>query len=147
MDAWPSNLYAVTLFVADVQRSKEWYRKAFGLPVHYEDDDSVVFDLNDTMINLLKAPAAARDLPGADDAGRQQQSGTRFELTILVDDVDAKHEELAAAGIEFDVEPTDRPWALRTGNFRDPDGHVWEIAHKIPGMAPPGRRNAPNPSR
>ena len=26
----------------------------------------------------------------------------------------------------------DRPWGLRTATFTDPDGHIWEVAAKIP---------------
>jgi predicted acylesterase/phospholipase RssA len=69
------------------------------------------------------------------------------KLDLIARGYELTDDELTAAGIEFVMEPTDRPWALRTANFHDPDGHVWEIAHKIPGMAPPGRRDAPNPSR
>jgi len=24
--------------------------------------------------------------------------------------------------------PIDRPWGIRTASFRDPGGHIWEIA-------------------
>jgi uncharacterized glyoxalase superfamily protein PhnB len=24
--------------------------------------------------------------------------------------------------------PMDRPWGIRTASFRDPGGHIWEIA-------------------
>ncbi|MDQ3782600.1 MAG: VOC family protein, partial [Actinomycetota bacterium] len=24
--------------------------------------------------------------------------------------------------------PVDRPWGVRTASFRDPAGHIWEIA-------------------
>jgi lactoylglutathione lyase len=23
----------------------------------------------------------------------------------------------------------DRPWGIRTASFRDPGGHIWEVAH------------------
>src|SRR5206468_12511116 len=28
--------------------------------------------------------------------------------------------------------PIDRPWGMRTAAFADPDGHIWEVAAKIP---------------
>jgi uncharacterized glyoxalase superfamily protein PhnB len=28
--------------------------------------------------------------------------------------------------------PMNRPWGIRTAAFTDPDGHIWEVAGKIP---------------
>jgi uncharacterized glyoxalase superfamily protein PhnB len=55
--------------------------------------------------------------------------GSRFVFTLEVDDVDAKAAELTARGVELLNGPMDRPWGPRTASFRDPAGHVWEIAH------------------
>ena len=52
----------------------------------------------------------------------------RFQLTIEVDDVDATCAELAERGVELLNGPIDRPWGVRTASFRDPGGHIWEIA-------------------
>jgi uncharacterized glyoxalase superfamily protein PhnB len=56
-------------------------------------------------------------------------AGSRFQFTIGVDDVDAKCAELATRGVELLNGPIDRPWGIRTASFRDPGGHIWEIAH------------------
>jgi uncharacterized glyoxalase superfamily protein PhnB len=29
----------------------------------------------------------------------------------------------------------DREWGMRTAAFADPDGHIWEVAAKIPAAA------------
>lgn len=47
----PSGLAAVTLFVEDLAAAREFYGRAFDLPVHFQDDNSVVFKLGDTLIN------------------------------------------------------------------------------------------------
>lgn len=49
---------AVTLFVEDLETAKSFYERVFGLPVHFEDDDSAVFRFGSTLINLLKITAA-----------------------------------------------------------------------------------------
>jgi uncharacterized glyoxalase superfamily protein PhnB len=49
-----------------------------------------------------------------------------------VDDTDAACERLRSRGVELLNGPIDRPWGLRTAAFADPDGHIWEIASKIP---------------
>jgi uncharacterized glyoxalase superfamily protein PhnB len=41
-------------------------------------------------------------------------------------------ERLAAHGVELLNGPIDRAWGLRTAAFADPDGHIWELAAKIP---------------
>ncbi len=48
--AWPTGIGAITLFVEDVPAAKEFYRAVFGLPVHFEDDVSVVFKFGETLV-------------------------------------------------------------------------------------------------
>ncbi len=127
MDPWPSGIGAVTLFVDDLEAAKRFYREVFGLPVKFEDDDSAVFDFGNTIINLLKATAARELIEPAPVASRE--SGSRLQLTIEVDDVDGMCAELAARGVELLNGPMARPWGVRTASFRDPGGHIWEIAH------------------
>ena len=48
---------------------------------------------------------------------------------MLEDDVDATVDELKSRGVELLSGPMDRPWGTRTASFRDPGGHIWEVAH------------------
>ena len=122
---------AITLFVDDPRQAKAFYERAFDAPLVYEDDDSAAFAFEGTIVNLLATPAA-RDLvaPGL-VAGREQ--GSRCQLTIWVDDADEVCAELATRGVTLLNGPIDRAWGVRTACFADPDGHVWEIAQKLPG--------------
>ncbi|HET9558836.1 MAG TPA: VOC family protein [Actinomycetota bacterium] len=126
MDAWPKGIGAITLFVEDLEAAKRFYQEVFGLPVAFEDDHSAVFGFGDTIVNLLKTTAAPELIEPAVVATRE--AGSRLQLTIEVDDVDAMCEELAARGVELLNGPIDRPWGVRTASFRDPGGHIWEIA-------------------
>ena len=123
---WPKGISAITLFVEDLAATKQFYRDVFGLPVHYEDDDSAVFNFGNTLINLLKATEAQELIAPAVVADRE--AGSRVQLTIDVDNVDAMCAELARRGVELLNGPMDRPWGIRTASFRDPGGHIWEIA-------------------
>jgi catechol 2,3-dioxygenase-like lactoylglutathione lyase family enzyme len=125
----PKRIDAITLFVEDLERARLFYEKVFGLPVFYEDDNSAVFRFDNTLINLLQI-SAARDLiePGV-VAG--PGVGSRFQLTIPVDDVDAACAELAARGVELLNGPMNRPWGIRTASFADPGGHIWEFAQPL----------------
>jgi lactoylglutathione lyase len=82
------------------------------------------------IVNLLAIPAA-HDLiaPGA---VADMDTGSRFQLTIRVEDADAVCTELARRGVELLNGPLDREWGTRTASFTDPDGHIWEIAPKLP---------------
>ena len=124
--SWPSGISNVTLFVEDLAAARQFYMDVFGLPVAFEDDESTVFDFGTSTINLLKSSAAGELIEPAVVAG--PESGSRFVFTIPVDDVDAMCEELAARGVELLNGPMDRPWGVRTAAFRDPGGHIWEIA-------------------
>jgi catechol 2,3-dioxygenase-like lactoylglutathione lyase family enzyme len=124
--SWPTGIFAITLFVEDLQAGKQFYLQVFGLPVEYEDDNSVVFKFGNTLINLLKTTAARELVEPAKVANRE--AGSRFVFTIHVDNVDAMCAELTARGVELLNGPMDRPWGIRTASFIDPDGHIWEIA-------------------
>jgi lactoylglutathione lyase len=121
---------AITLFVEDPRRSQSFYEEVFALPVIWEDEDSAVFRFENTLVNLLKM-SAARDLiePGS---VASREAGSRFQLTIWVDDADAVSAELAKRGVELLNGPMNREWGVRTASFTDPDGHIWEIAQKLP---------------
>jgi catechol 2,3-dioxygenase-like lactoylglutathione lyase family enzyme len=120
---------AITMFVDDPKRSKEFYERVFGASAIYEDGNSVAFEFENLIVNLLVERAAPELIEPTPVAGRE--AGERFQLTIWVEDADAVVEQLRSAGVELLNGPIDRPWGLRTAAFADPDGHVWEVAAKI----------------
>jgi catechol 2,3-dioxygenase-like lactoylglutathione lyase family enzyme len=126
MGTWPGSISAITLFAEDLAATKRFYVEVFDLPVHYEDDVSAVFKFGDTLINLL----AVSEAPGLIAPGvvASPEAGARFQFTLPVDDVDAMCAELRRRGVELLNGPMDRAWGIRTASFRDPAGHIWEIA-------------------
>jgi lactoylglutathione lyase len=126
VESWPSGIGAITLFVEDLDAAKRFYGEVFSLPVTFEDDDSAVFDFGNTVLNLLRVEAADELIAPAPVASAAH--GTRMQFTIEVDDVDALCAELVGRGVELLNGPMDRPWGIRTASFRDPAGHIWEIA-------------------
>ncbi|MFD7709765.1 VOC family protein [Streptomyces sp. NPDC059785] len=123
---WPGKISAITLFVEDLEATKRFYREVFRLPVTYEDDNSAVFDFRNTIINLLRSTAAHELISPARVAA--PDAGSRLQLTLPVDDLDAMCKELTTRGVTLLNGPMDRPWGIRTASFRDPGGHIWEIA-------------------
>jgi lactoylglutathione lyase len=123
---WPGEIAALTLFVEDLTEAKQFYLDVFRLPIHFEDENSCVFRFGQTLVNLLQTSEAHSlvDPARVADSG----SGVRFQFTLGVDDVDGMCEELKARGVELLNGPMNRPWGIRTASFRDPGGHIWEIA-------------------
>jgi catechol 2,3-dioxygenase-like lactoylglutathione lyase family enzyme len=121
---------AITMFVEDRQRSKSFYEKVFDVAAIHEDEDAVAFKFENMIVNLLEL-RAADDLidPGSVARG---EAGSRFQLTIWVEDVDAVCAELEPRGITLLNGPMNREWGVRTASFTDPDGHIWEVAANIP---------------
>ena len=130
MSASLKSVGAITLFVEDARRSQTFYEQVFDLPAIWEDEDSAVFRFENTIVNLLKM-SAAHDLIEPGSVG-SREAGSRFQLTIWVDDADAVSAELAKHGVELLNGPMNREWGVRTASFTDPDGHIWEIAQKLP---------------
>jgi catechol 2,3-dioxygenase-like lactoylglutathione lyase family enzyme len=126
-EAWAGGIAAITLFVEDLGKAKRFYSEVFGLPVTFEDDNSAVFTFGQTLVNLLKTSEAPTLVEPATVA--PADAGVRFQFTVEVEDVDAMCAELGRRGVELLNGPIDRPWGIRTASFRDPGGHIWEIAH------------------
>ena len=123
---WAHGIGALTLFVEDLAAARQFYIAVFGLPIHYEDGESVVFRFGETLVNLLASSSASDLIDPALVAPMNQ--GSRLQLTIDVDDVDAMCAELERKGVRLLNGPMDRPWGVRTASFVDPGGHIWEIA-------------------
>jgi lactoylglutathione lyase len=126
MTTWPGKISAITLFTEDLAATKQFYQEVFGLPIVFEDPHSAVFDFGNTLINLLQVTEAPDLIAPATVA--TPDAGARAQFTITVDDVDALCAELTARGVTLLNGPIDRPWGIRTASFRDPGGHIWEIA-------------------
>jgi catechol 2,3-dioxygenase-like lactoylglutathione lyase family enzyme len=129
MADWEREIGAMTLLVADLGRSKQFYQDAFGLTAQYEDADSVMFRFNGMYVFLRNAPVA--EGPPADFVLELALAGAG-QFAIIVADVDAVCAELAERGVTVLSGPSDRDWGMRTVTFADPNGHVWEIAQPLP---------------
>jgi catechol 2,3-dioxygenase-like lactoylglutathione lyase family enzyme len=130
MSDWQKEIGAVTLFVEDLDRSKLFYQEVFDLQPGFEDETDAMFRLENTLLFLTKSSEASRMIAPA--AAGSPGNGPRHVFAIIVDDVDAVCAELTEKGVALLNGPEDRPWGMRTANFQDPDGHVWEIATELP---------------
>jgi catechol 2,3-dioxygenase-like lactoylglutathione lyase family enzyme len=124
-----SHVSAISLFVEDPQTAKSFYEAIFGVEVVYEDETSVCVKFDQLFVNLLVNSSAQQQVEPAPVAGRE--SGSRFQLSIFIEDVDAACAALEERGVELLTGPVDREWGMRIATFTDPDGHSWELAQGI----------------
>ena len=122
-------LSAISLFVDDLQAAKSFYRDVFGVEVVFEDEASVCVKFDRLFVNLLHVSAAEEQVEPARVASRD--AGSRFQLSIWVDDIEAVCGLLERRGAMLLTGPIDRDWGMRTATFTDPDGHSWEIAQEL----------------
>jgi len=128
MPGIPTSIGAITLFVEDTARAREFYTRVWDVSPAFEDDTSVAFAFDKTIVNLVHSSGAPELIEPARVAA--PDSGSRMQLTMWVQDADAACATLAERGVDLLNGPQDRDWGVRTAAFGDPDGHVWEVAQQ-----------------
>jgi len=119
----------INLFAEDFAGTKSFYQEVLGLPLTFADETTAVYKLENMMVCLTDVSAVPELIAPA--AVASPEAGSRFMLAMFVDDVDAASSELAQHGVVLLNGPVDRPWGVRTANFTDPAGHIWQIAQDL----------------
>ena len=118
--------FDVMLYVKDFARSLAFYRDALGCDVEgFWSDEQKAYLAEpgpDSCYGVLHAGPTKLTLHQTDDEVRSGGLVVHLE----VDDVDAHHAALKAAGHEAS-EPKDMPWGWRMSFFKDPDGHIFGL--------------------
>lgn len=70
--------------------------------------------------------------PGSDFRNPKHLGRSTQSLYVYVDDVDAHCARARAAGAEILEEPSDQPYGDRRHGARDPEGHRWYFACRLP---------------
>jgi len=118
----------ITLGVRDLAAAIEFYEQGLGLPRMDSPPGVAFFPLNGTWLGLFGREALAEDA-GVPASG---QGFTGFALAHNVRseaEVDALIGQALAAGATLAREPQKTSWGGYSAYFRDPDGHLWEVAH------------------
>lgn len=129
----------VTLGVEDLARARSFY-EALGWSGAQKPDDEVVFFQAGGMVFGLWTALGGHGAPGIELAHNVRSP----------EEVDALLAEAKRAGATIARHAARADWGGYTGAFADPDGYVWEIAHK-PRLEAGRRRLGPprvaNPAR
>ena len=126
---FPDQIECLTIFTQDLEAPRRFYVDVLGRPIVFEDDACVIVRFGEMMINCLALPAAGELV--APLAPSHPAPSPHCVLTVRVEDVDTAFADLKSRGVIFLNGPIDRPWGRRTAAFRDPTGHVWELAQEI----------------
>jgi len=123
------HISAMSLFVEDLHAAKTFYQQVFGVAVLFEDESSVALRFDNLIVNLLRVESAQEIVEPGIVAARD--AGSRFQVSIWVEDVNAVCAELQRRGVSVLNGPITRPWGMRTANFVDPAGHSWEVGQRV----------------
>jgi predicted enzyme related to lactoylglutathione lyase len=106
----------LSLPVHDWQKSRDWYKNHLGFEIEFEIPDRKTAAMRDDAdLTIFLYEGQVPECPG-------------ISFTIQVDDVEAKHNALAAAGISFVHPPMKVFWGYGAELF-DPDGYrlrLWD---------------------
>jgi PhnB protein len=113
-----------------------FYEKALGAEVLVRmdgPDGSLVhagLRVGDSMLML------AGENPQWGSLGPKALKGSPVTIHMSVTNADAALEKAAAAGATVTMPATDMFWGDRYGQFTDPFGHKWAVAHRIKDLSP-----------
>lgn len=119
----------ITLGVRDLQKSIEFYEKGLGLPRMVSPPEVAFFTLNGTWLGLYGWDALAEDARVPVSEGNTFNGFALAHNLESEEQVDALFEEALKAGATAVKKPQKVFWGGYSGYFKDPDGHLWEIAH------------------
>ncbi|MCG2634681.1 MAG: VOC family protein [Gammaproteobacteria bacterium] len=118
----------ITLGVSDLTKSVQFYQQGLGLPLEESPPEVAFFNLNGSWLGLYGREALAAD-------ATVSAKGWGFEAFTLSHnvqteaEVDAVIAQAINAGATLVKKPQKTFWGGYSGYFKDPDGHLWEVAH------------------
>ncbi len=129
-----AHITVLTLGVDDLERSLQFYRDGLGLSSQgivgkeFEHGAVAFFDLEGGLrLALFPRTDLARDaniapgVPSATEFSIGHNVASKAEVNAVMD-------QAVRAGATITDPPHDRFWGGYSGYFRDPDGHLWEVA-------------------
>ena len=106
----------VNVFVTRFDEAVTFYSDVIGLELQMREDQFGYASFDAGPVSLALAET--------DDASLV---GRHTGIGLMVEDIDAEHARLVAAGVEFDMPPTRQPWGGTLALFRDPEGNVFYL--------------------
>lgn len=118
----------ITLGVRDMAVSIKFYEEGLGFPRMESPPEVAFFTLNGTWLGLYGRDALAADANVPAD-GQGFESFALAHNVPSEEDVDEVMRQAVEAGATMVKTPQKVFWGGYSGYFKDPDGHLWEVAH------------------
>lgn len=128
------SIRVLTLGVGDLERAVVFYRDGLGLPTkgvvgqEFEDGAVAFFEMGGGLTLALYPLASLAKEAGAPVAEARPGAVSIGHNVGSREEVDAVMQEAERAGALVTSPARERFWGGYAGHFRDPDGHLWEIA-------------------
>jgi predicted enzyme related to lactoylglutathione lyase len=119
---------AISLNVADVEASARFAITHFGFAEAMSADGFVSLEHPTAGVNIIFLATGLGTFKPKDIAG---PAGQGLLIVFVVDDIDAEHERLAAAGARVVTAPETEPWGERFSQYADPNGIVWQLVQWV----------------
>ncbi len=118
----------IALGVSDLERAVRFYQEGLGFPKMESPPDIAFFNLNGTWLGLATRDALAKDATVSPEGSGYNCFNLAHNVASEAE-VDQVMAQAASAGAKT-VKPAQRAsWGGYSGYFKDPDGHLWEVAH------------------
>ena len=122
----------ITLAVADLQHSVQFYEQVLKLPrIPLPPEANVAFfELGTLWLSLYPRADFAREMNiPEDEIARGPRCGVTLAHNLSsIEAVDALFDELRRAGVAITQPPHSTFWGGYSGYFADPNGFPWEVA-------------------
>jgi catechol 2,3-dioxygenase-like lactoylglutathione lyase family enzyme len=127
-----SGILETALYVADLNRTAEFYRRLFGFGTLLESERLIALDVSRTSVLLLFPEGGTTEpfpVPGGIGVippHGGSSGGSHFAFSIAAEDVEAWQSHLESEGVAVESVVT-WPGGAKSIYFRDPDGNLAEL--------------------
>lgn len=124
--------YEIILYVANQERSKDFYAAVFKAAPSLHVPGMTEFDLAEGLkLGLMPENGIAKILSDKTPHPATGNGIPRCELYILTDTIEEAYTRALAAGAKAVSGISNRDWGDRVGYVADPDGHILAFAERI----------------
>lgn len=124
----PQRVTMITLAVDDLARSRKFYADIGWQEADGGNDMIAFYKITGQFFALYSKDALTKDI------GMPVHKRSTGTITLATnynskEEVDRAFADALAAGAIVITKPKEVIWGGYSGNFTDPDGHLWEVAH------------------
>ncbi|GLQ35676.1 glyoxalase [Amylibacter marinus] len=124
----PQRINMISLSTADLPRARAFYTTLGWVEAEGGNDKIAFFQLAGQYFSIYDRAALAEDI------GQDIPATTTGGVTLAINydnpqQVDAAYDAAIDAGATDLRRPSEIFWGGYSGNYADPDGHLWEVAH------------------